>query len=344
MLSIRGVSFLSGLVLAAALSGAAWAQTSVPITRPIKVQWRDQARFSAHLAAAQQAVLAPGRGGVVTQVNFHSGQAVAAGAVLVVLDVAPEQAQLALDQAKLAQAARALARTEKLMAISGASQSALEQAQAVLAEDQAQLRLDQATLAQGEIIAPFAGIAGIREIDPGDYLQAGQSVVTLAAPGPLKLYFSVPQAEQAGLAPGEALRFTAPLGDGAQLSVPGRLVALGPALDSASDARPAEGRLDGETPSLLSGMNGVVEIATGAPVPALQVPSTAVTDSMLGPYVLVLSPGQGGSVVHSLYVKILGRVGDDSIIQAPGLGAGQSIVALGGFRLTDGQRVSPQTP
>ncbi|WBO61267.1 hypothetical protein GT370_19310 [Acidocella sp. MX-AZ03] len=91
MLSIRVVIFLSGLVLAAALPGAASAQTIVPTTRPMKVQWRDQATFSAHLAAAQQAVLAPGRGGVVTQVNFQSGQAVAAGAVLVVLDVAPSR-------------------------------------------------------------------------------------------------------------------------------------------------------------------------------------------------------------------------------------------------------------
>lgn len=332
------------MAAACAFSGAAQAQTSVQIMLPAPVQWRAKAELSAHLAAAELATLAPGRGGVVTKVNFQSGQKVSAGEVLVVLDVGPEQAQLVLDEAKLTEATRNLDRTRKLMSISGASQSALEQAEAALAEDQAQLRLDQATLAQGEIVAPFDGTAGIRDIDPGDYVQAGQNVVTLASPGRLKVYFTVPQSEAAGLAPGEPFGFTAPLGGGMNATATGKLAALSPALDSTTDARPAEGRLDGENPALLSGMNGVVEIATGASFAAFSVPSTALNDSMLGPYVFAVTPGKAGGVLHSVYVKILGSDGNNSIIQAPDLRAGQDIVALGGFKLNDGQNVSLAAP
>lgn len=308
--------------------------------RPRAVQWRTTVELSAHLAAVQLATLAPGRGGVVTKVNFQSCQRVTAGEVLVVLDVDPEQAQLALDEAKLTEAIRTLDRTRKLMSISGASQSALEQAEAALAEDQARLRLDQATLAQGEIIAPFNGTTGLRDIDPGDYVSAGQKVVTLAAAGRLKVYFSVPQSEAAGLTPGESFSFTAPVGGRVDATAAGKLVALSPTLDRITDARPAEGRLEDENPALLSGMSGVVKIATGAVFAAFSVPSTALNDSMLGPYVFVVTPGKSGGVLHSVYVKILDSDGKNSIVQASGLKVGEHIVSLGGFKLNNGQRVS----
>lgn len=326
------------------LAGAAQAQTQartlVRTAAPQPVQWRAQAELSAHLAAIQQATLAPARGGIVTAVNFQSGQAVQAGQILVVLDIGPEQAQLALDQAKLTQAAHDLARTEKLMTISGASQAALEQAQAAMAESRAQITLDAATLAQGEIIAPFSGVAGIRTLNPGDYVQAGQSITSLTAPGRLKVYFAVPQSEAGQLSPGARFILTAPLGTGTNITAAGTLAALSPALNTATDARDAEGLLDAVNPRLLSGMNGVVEIATGAPVPAFAIPGTAVNDSMLGPYIFVIEPTKAGGILHSVYVKILDSTGADSIVSAPGLKAGQKIVALGGFQLNDGQAVS----
>jgi len=326
--------------MAGAAQAQTTAQTQVQTAVLAPVQWRAPAELSAQLAAAADATLAPGRGGVVTAVNFQSGQAVQAGQILVVLDTGPQQAQLALDEARMTEVARSLARTQKLMTISGASQAALEQAQAAVAESRAQIKLDQATLAQGEIIAPFAGTAGIRKIDPGDYIQAGQSVVTLTAPGRLKVYFSVPQSEAAQLAPGERFSFTAPLGSGTDITATGTLAALSPALDTTNDARDAEGLLDGEPRALLPGMNGVVDIATGAPVAAFSVPSPALNDSMLGPYLFTIAPAKSGGVLHSVYVKILGSAGADSIIAAPGLEAGQKIVALGGFKLNDGEAVS----
>lgn len=338
--------FVFCLAAASITAEVAQAQTvtQVPAVRPVPVQWRAQAELAAHLTAAEEATLAPVRGGVVSAVNFQSGAAVRQGQVLVVLDIGQQQAQLALDQAKLVQSTRNLARTEKLMTISGASQAALDQAQAALAEDEAQIRLDKAEVAQGEIIAPFAGTAGIRAIDPGDYLQAGQTVVTLIAPGRLKVYFTVPQSEAASLMPGEEFSFIAPLGAGETVIAPGTLTAISPALDSKLDARDAEGRLGGEAAALLSGMNGVVKIATGAPVAAYSVPNAALNDSMLGPYVFAISPEQGGFVLHSLYVKILDSAGKNSIVSAPGLKAGQKIVALGGFKLNDGQQVSLAAP
>ena len=346
---LKTQSYLS-ITLGCLLTCGAMSAASAQPAQPVKTislqatQWRAQAELSASLAASQNATLAPARGGVVTAVNFQSGQSVQKGDVLVVLDVGPEQAQVALDRAKLLEAQKALMRAQKLAQIAGTSRAALEQAQADNAEAQAQLKSAIATLQQGEVIAPFSGIVGLRKLDPGDYIQAGQSVTSLAAPGRLKIYFAIPQAQAYNIKPGARLIFTAPLGSGINVSANGALSALSPVLDSSTDAWEAEGLLDQTTPALRSGMNGVVSIATGPSFKAFAVPNTALNDSMLGPYILAVSAQHGADVVQSIYVKILSNSGTTSVITGPDLKEGAQIVVIGGFKLTSGQPVSIEKP
>jgi RND family efflux transporter MFP subunit len=306
--------------------------------------WRSKTEIAASLAAQQSATLAAARSGTVTGILFRSGQSVAAGQVLIQLDNGPDTAQLALDKSRLDQATRDYARMQKLMSIAGASQSALEQAAALAAEAKAQVSLDEANLAQLQITAPFAGTTGIRKVDPGDYLQAGQAVLTLTANGPLRVLFSIPQTEAGNLSPGAPFTLTTPTTNAA-LSAPGTVVALSPEIDPATNARDIEGRITSNTTGLLAGMFGVVDIATGAPIPAFAVPSTALNDSTLGPYIYVLHPtSAGAATLGTVYVTIYGTAGNTSYIGAAGLQPGAKIVAIGGFKLSDGAAVTPQTP
>lgn len=305
--------------------------------------WRNSIEIPASLVAQQTATLAPASGGVITAVQFRSGEAVTAGQLLVQLADAPQVAQVTLDRAKLAQAQRDLARTQKLMTISGASQAALEQAAALAAEDQAQLSLDEATLAQLQVTAPFSGVIGIRKFDPGNYLQAGQAVASLTAGFPLRVLFSIPQSEAGGLAVGDHFTLTIPQNAAPALTAGGAITALSPALDPATDARGVEGQITSPAPALLPGMSGVVDIATGAPTPALELPTTALNDSTLGPYVFVLTPAGGQTYrLSTVYVTILGHDGDNTLISPASLRAGEKIVAIGGFKLSDGASVTLQ--
>jgi len=299
--------------------------------------WRTHVQVSATLAARQSATLAAAAAGIVTSVLFQSGQTVTAGQLLVQLGDAPQAAQLALDQARLDQAQRDEARTRKLMSISGASQAALEQAEAAVAEAQAQVSLDQANLAQLRITAPFAGTMGIRDIDAGDYLQAGAAAASITAGGKLRVLFSLPQTDASGVAPGDPFTLTSPAGEGAGVTAAGVVVALSPAQDPATDARAIEGRITGNAAGLLPGMFGVVDIATGAPLPAFAVPSAALNDSAVGPFVFVITKGM---TLSTVYVTIYGDSGGDTLVSAAGLAAGERVVALGGFKLTDGQSVT----
>jgi RND family efflux transporter MFP subunit len=306
--------------------------------------WRQSIEVAARIDAAQNATLAAERAGRVTQVLYSSGETVPAGAVLVRLDAAPEAAQLALDEAKLTEAQDALARETKLLSIAGASRAALEQAQADAAEAKAQTAYDQAMLAQLDVTAPFAGTLGIRDVAAGDYVQQGQMVARITQLAPLRVLFSVPQTEAGGIAVGESFGLTAPSLAGTTPSVTGKITALSPQIDAATNARDAEGEVTDPSGALLPGMFGTVSLATGAPQAAFALPATALNDSMLGAFVFVLDPAKADYVLRTVYVTKLGDAGDDSYVSAAGLHAGQMVLAIGGFKFSDGASVKLQSP
>jgi RND family efflux transporter MFP subunit len=335
---------LSARLLAVAvfcMGGTAFADAPVPV-KAVTLHpaiWRGSITLAASVAAAQSAALAAARPGRVVAVLYTSGETVPAGAVLVKLDDAPEQAQFALDDAKRRQADSALARAQKLMSIAGASRAALEQAQADSAEAKAQVQYDEALLSQLQITAPFAGTLGIRDISAGDYVQQGQVVAHLTQAAPLRVLFSVPQTEAAGIAIGDAFTLSA------AAIVAGKITALSPEIDFTTNAREAEGVITDPPGALLPGMFGTVTLAEGAAQPAFAVPPAALNDSALGPFLFVLAPaGSGTYTLHTVYVTKLGDAGEQTFVGTDGLQAGEEVLAIGGFKLTDGTSVSLQAP
>jgi len=296
------------------------------------VNWQNSVELAANIAAQQDASLAAQRPGQVVAVLYHSGETVAAGALLVQLNDAPEMAQLALDQAKQMQARNALARAEKLMTINGASKAALEQAEADAAEAGDQVTADEAMVAEQRIIAPFAGTLGIRNISPGDYVTAGQVVAHLTQAEPLRVLFSIPETEAPDIAVGAHFTVLAPQ------PAAGHITALSPAIDAATNARAAEAVLDDDA-GFVPGSFATISLQTGAIVPAFTVPVTALNDSLLGRYVFLLQANGANEILHTVYVTQLGTHGDDAVIAAKDLQAGAQVVAIGGFKLTDGAAV-----
>jgi RND family efflux transporter MFP subunit len=324
----------------------AWADapTPVPTAELRPTTWRPSVEVAAQIDAEQEATLAAERAGRVVAVLYRSGETVAAGAPLVRLDDAAERAQLAVDTAKLTEAEDTLARSRKLLSINGASQAALEQAQADAAEDRAQLAFDQAAIAQLNITAPFAGTLGIRRISAGDYVNQGQEVAEITQTAPLRVLFSVPQTEAGGINVGETFSLSASTIPGSPIDARGTVTALSPMVNTQTNARDGEGMITQSSAALLPGMFGTITLQTGTPEPAFEVPDTALNDSVLGRYVFTLQPSTGSNsdTLHTVYVTQYGQTGNTAIIATTGLTAGEQIVALGGFKLTDGAVVTPQ--
>ncbi|SIQ99467.1 MULTISPECIES: efflux RND transporter periplasmic adaptor subunit [Acidiphilium] len=314
----------------------------VPVATPQATMFRPTIAVSGQIAAVQSATLAAQRAGVAAQVLFHSGETVAKGAVLLRMDDAEQRAQVALDRAKLDAAGRTVARDLRLRAISGIAIAQLESDQAARAEAAAQLALDTARQNRRTIRAPFAGVLGIRRLSAGDYIGAGAIITTITQTSPLRILFAVPETELTGIAFGDAFTFTLPSADATPHQ--GRILALSPSLNLTTRARMVEGRIANNAGTLLPGAFGQVEIATGTATAALDVPATAINYGPLGSFVYAVDHHGSADVVHAVYVRVLATKGATTTIATPVPAAPRRIVAIGGFKLDNGETIIPAAP
>ena len=123
--------------------------------------------------------------GVVASVEFESGDSVEQGQVLVQLRADADRAQVEAARVAAELAQVAYRRAKDQVAVQAVSRAALDEAAAELKRARAQVEEQEALLARKTIRAPFAGRLGIRNVNVGEYLNPGDSIVTLQALDPI---------------------------------------------------------------------------------------------------------------------------------------------------------------
>jgi membrane fusion protein, multidrug efflux system len=145
------------------------------------------------LIAEDSVMLSSEIDGRIEKLLFREGQPVKKGEVLVVLDSAEVRARLGGTQADLKLAESRYRRNEELVAQNFISRQALDESRAGLDILRAHLQQDQVALDKTVIRAPFAAVAGLRQVSPGAYVSKGSDIVRLDAVGNLKLEVPVPK-------------------------------------------------------------------------------------------------------------------------------------------------------
>ena len=171
-------------------------------------QWRPELTAIGTLRAIQGVAIAPQAAGDVTAIHFESGDDVEAGALLISVDNSVEQADLANGLAQLKNANSTLARQRTLVAQGNTPQSAVDTAIATRDSAAATVERTRAVIAQKAIKAPFAGRLGLRNVDLGQYVAVGTSLVTLQRLDPIYADFPVPEEALNSMATGQAVRMT----------------------------------------------------------------------------------------------------------------------------------------
>jgi len=163
-----------GASAAGALRAAA-----VEVARVEIMRLSDDTQAVGSLRSRQGVVLRPEVSGRITQLNFRDGDRVRKGQLLVQFDDQLPAAQLKQSLAELSIATANHKRNQELLAQKFVSQRSVDETAANLEVAQAKVALAQATVDRLKVKAPFDGIAGIRQVNTGDYLKDGADIVNI---------------------------------------------------------------------------------------------------------------------------------------------------------------------
>ncbi|MFY0475559.1 efflux RND transporter periplasmic adaptor subunit [Achromobacter marplatensis] len=279
--------------------------------------------------------------GRVTQILFTAGQRVQAGQVLVQMNDAPEQGELARLQAQARNARTLLERTRRLLPQQAATREQLDQAQADYDQAAADIKRVQALIEQKRVKAPFDGVLGVRRVNLGQFAKAGDALVSLTDATTLYANITLPEQALGALRAGQPVTVTVDAHAGREFT--GQVTTVEPQVDPGSRTVRVQATLPNADGALAAGMFAYGRIGLPDRPGVITVPETAVSYSAYGDSVYVLTPPaadpQGAApTVRQAYVKTAERV-RGRVVVTEGLDAGDQVVTSGQLRLHNGAAV-----
>jgi membrane fusion protein (multidrug efflux system) len=292
------------------------------------------------MAAVQGVTVSADLPGTVERIAFSSGAAVRAGDVLAMLDTRQEQAQLAAAEAQRDLARLNLERYQGLLNEHVISRAEFDRATAESRQAEARVGEIRAAIERKTIRAPFAGILGLRQVNQGQYLSAGDALVTLESLNPIYVNFGVPQQSAREVRVGRAVRI---LGDAAGATVTGRITAIDSVVDEATRNIQVQATLPNPDGKLRPGMFVQTEVVIGGASRVVTLPASAISYAPYGDSVFVVGDmkdanGQTYRGVRQQFVK-LGAARGDQVAILTGVSAGDEVVTSGVFKLRNGAAV-----
>jgi membrane fusion protein (multidrug efflux system) len=289
------------------------------------------------LRANESVVLRPEIAGRIARIAFREGVPVAKGALLVALDDSTQAADLQQARANLNLAKTNFQRTVDLYQRKFVSEQAQDEAAAKLKVQEAVTAQAEARLAKTRIVAPFAGIIGIRNVSVGDYVKEGQDLVNLEDISSLKADFRLPERYFARLKSGQTVEVTTDARPGEVFKA--TVDAIDPLLDSTGRAILVRARLPNREARLRPGMFARVRLIVGDRHDALVIPEEALVPAGSDQFVFRVVDGKAQRVKIQIGARRNARV---EVIE--GLKAGDVVVTAGQLKIRDGAPVKVAEP
>jgi membrane fusion protein (multidrug efflux system) len=293
-------------------------------------------------------------------VPLRAGQQVAAGTALVELNADAERAQLQALQAAEDLSRITLKRDREQFSARAVSQATIDADEADLRSRSAQVAQQKALVEKKIIRAPFAGRVGISTVNPGQYLNTGDKVVTLQADDILLADFNLPQREAGRALAGAQVQVEVDALPGTSFT--GQVTAVSPAVDAGTRNLMVEARIANPRHQLVPGMFARVGLRVGAAQRFITLPQAAVTFNPYGATVFVVrpagpedakaaapgappGPAPGTPVARQVFITT-GLTRGDQVAVLKGLQEGDVVVTSGQLKLKNGAplKVDNSTP
>jgi len=296
--------------------------------------------------------------GLVREIRFKSGQDVHQGDVLVELNADSDKAQLQALDAAADLSASVLKRDKAQFDAQAIAQAQVDADAADLKSKRALAAQQQAIIDKKTIRAPFSGKLGITTVNPGQYLNPGDKIVTLQTIDPVYVDFNLPQKQVGSLQMGQVVNVTS---DGfAGTTFPGKITAISPKVDTTTRNVVVEATLSNPKRQLLPGMFANASVEVGDKKHYLTLPQTAITYNPYGSTVFVVMTADeaaaaakaaasgasapaaaasgSGLVVQQAFVTT-GETRGDQVAILKGLKEGQQVVTSGQVKLKNGTSI-----
>lgn len=322
------------------------------------LEWQPQFNAVGTMIAVRGVDVTTEVAGLVRKINFKSGEDVKQNAVLVELNADTDIAQLQSLQAAADLAATIVKRDKLQLDIKSIAQQQVDADEADLRVKRANVAAQQALIAKKTIRAPFAGRMGITTVNPGQYLNPGDKVVTLQTIDPIYVDFNLPQKNLAQIGIGQKVTLRSDAFPGQ--TFPGKITAINPKVDPSTRNVQIEATVANPKAELLPGMYANVDIDAGEKKGYLTLPQTAITYNPYGSTVYVLVPpsaasapagasapapaapaasgSDSGLVAQQVFVTT-GPTRGDQVAVLTGVQAGQQVVTSGQLKLKNGTPV-----
>jgi membrane fusion protein, multidrug efflux system len=281
--------------------------------------------------ALRSVTLHPASAGEVVEVGFKAGQAVRAGQVLLRLEDRRQHLAVDMAAAQLDAARRLLARYEQTGSSGAVAGSVLDQARSALRQAEIALAQAREALADRIVRAPFAGVVGLAEVQPGDRVTTETVLTTLDDRSRIRVAFSVPEAYLGRLALGHVLTVTSVAYPGRRFE--GRLARIDSRVDPVTRQVRVEALVRNIDDLLRPGMSFNVDLR----LPGgrfISVPALSLQWDREGAHVWAVRDQRAVRVP----VRMVRRLQTHVLLEGP-LRVGETVVVEGVQRLRDGRAV-----
>ena len=305
--------------------------------------WAPRLTAVGSVSAVQGAVVSTELAGVVSEINFDNGTEAKKGEVLMKLDASQEEALLRSAEADAQLARTDLERARDLAMKKVVSGAELDSAQSKFRRMNAVVDQMRSSIAKKTVTAPFDGQLGIRQVNVGQMINAGQQVVGLTALDPVYVDFALPDQYLSKLTKDLEVTVRSDAFPGRLFK--GKLTAINSMVDPVTRNVPLQATLENPDHALHPGMFAKVEVALAETKKTIVIPGSAVSYAPYGDSVFVIEKqkdpktGKESEMLRQQFARI-GEARGDFVAVTQGLKAGQTVVSTGVFKLRNGMAVT----
>jgi membrane fusion protein (multidrug efflux system) len=288
--------------------------------------------ISGSIEANESVVLRSEVAGLVTGIFFKEGSTVNKGTVLVKINDKDIQAQLREAQTKLNLAASNENRAKQLLEKGAISQEEYDTSLANLQTVKSQIQLIHAQLAKTNVIAPFSGKIGLRNISTGEYLTPNTTIANLMSVNPIKITFSIPEKYVSQVKMNAEISFTT---DANSKVHKAKIFAIEPGINQQTRTLQIKALSPNGNNELLPGSFAQIKLALSTIDDAILIPTESIIPVLSGKVVYISKNG----MAEQVNVDAGTRTADKVLING-GLNVGDTVLTTGAMSLKPGANIS----